>query len=470
MAVLLLGTSLLALPHQTAQTLAVKTEMPTTMRFSGAPFEITAAHRNITYSPANTGLRVKGNGGHDEDDLDLDWCTDQTASFGTLASTECHEDGDCRTTTTPMTCDTQVKNHGSHEVNMNICTEFLKGVCPKACDACKCVDQDNTGWIDSDHDPVQCPQLKSWGYCETTLKATPLTCAKTCGFCEEGAGHDVGPGHPPPPPEQPEPMSPPPPPKMPPCSPNGPCVHRDPEYVGMHNAKRHLHKDTPDLIYDEHLAAEAQAYAELCPTGHNQHGVDLQAIGQGENLHWAWTSAIHGPEVHYQDAINDWYEEIKDYKWPTDYGDFHTDGETVGHFTQLVWQNTYKVGCGSFTREVDADGNDVLGKEGCSNLVTGRGGRSNAIVCRYSNAGNFKNNYADPPVGYYNNVGECSWGFKDHDGALEPVCADPPDEASEHERAAEAAEGAAGHHHGDDDDDAPEHDGDSDAGKEHPGA
>jgi len=306
MAVLLLGTSLLALPHQTAQTLAVKTEMPTTMRFSGAPFEITAAHRNITYSPANTGLRVKGNGGHDEDDLDLDWCTDQTASFGTLASTECHEDGDCRTTTTPMTCDTQVKNHGSHEVNMNICTEFLKGVCPKACDACKCVDQDNTGWIDSDHDPVQCPQLKSWGYCETTLKATPLTCAKTCGFCEEGAGHDVGPGHPPPPPEQPEPMSPPPPPKMPPCSPNGPCVHRDPEYVGMHNAKRHLHKDTPDLIYDEHLAAEAQAYAELCPTGHNQHGVDLQAIGQGENLHWAWTSAIHGPEVHYQDAINDW--------------------------------------------------------------------------------------------------------------------------------------------------------------------
>merc|ERR1712166_1131612 len=229
------------------------------------------------------------------------------------------------------------------------------------------------------------------------------------------------------------PMSPPPPPKMPPCSPTGPCVHKDPDYVGMHNAKRHLHKDTPDLIYDEHLAAEAQAYAELCPTGHNQHGVDLQAIGQGENLHWAWTSAIHGPEVHYQDAINDWYEEIKDYKWPTDYGDFHTDGETVGHFTQLVRQNTYKVGCGSFTREVDADGNDVLGKEGCSNLVTGRGGRSNAIVCRYSNA-------------------------------------DPPDEASEHERAAEAAEGAAGHHHGDDDDDAPEHDGDSDAGKEHPGA
>jgi hypothetical protein len=220
----------------------------------------------------------------------------------------------------------------------------------------------------------------------------------------------------------------------------------------MHNAKRHLHKDTPDLIFDQQLADDAQAYAQLCPTGHNQHGVDLQAIGQGENLHWAWTSAIHGPEVHYQDAINDWYEEIKDYKWPTDYGDFHTDGEVVGHFTQLVWQNTYKVGCGSFTREVDANGKDVEGQEGCSNLVTGRGGRSNAIVCRYSNAGNFKNNYADPPVGYYNNVGECSWGFKDHDGAMEPVCADAPNEDAEHERAKEAAEGAAGHHHGEDDD------------------
>ena len=443
MAVLLLGTSLLGLPHQTAQTLAAKTEMPTTMRFSGAPFEITAAHRNLTYSPVNAGLRAKSTS---DDKDDKDWCVDQVASFGTLASTECHEDGDCRTTTTPMTCATRISNLEDIKIE-EVCTEFLKGVCPKACDACRCKDELHTGWVDSDHEPVECPQLKAWGYCETSLKATPLTCARTCGYCEV-TPEDLGPGQPPPPPLNPLPMSPPPPPSMPPCSPTQPCVHRDPDYVAMHNAKRHLHKDTPDLIFDQQLADDAQAYAQLCPTGHNQHGVDLQAIGQGENLHWAWTSAIHGPEVHYQDAINDWYEEIKDYKWPTDYGDFHTDGEVVGHFTQLVWQNTYKVGCGSFTREVDANGKDVEGQEGCSNLVTGRGGRSNAIVCRYSNAGNFKNNYADPPVGYYNNVGECSWGFKDHDGAMEPVCADAPNEDAEHERAKEAAEGAAGHHHG----------------------
>ena len=446
MAVLLLGTSLLGLPHQTAQTLAAKTEMPTTMRFSGAPFEITAAHRNLTYSPVNAGLRAKSTS---DDKDDKDWCVDQVASFGTLASTECHEDGDCRTTTTPMTCATRISNLEDIKIE-EVCTEFLKGVCPKACDACRCKDELHTGWVDSDHEPVECPQLKAWGYCETSLKATPLTCARTCGYCEV-TPEDLGPGQPPPPPLNPLPMSPPPP-SMPPCSPTQPCVHRDPDYVAMHNAKRHLHKDTPDLIFDQQLADDAQAYAQLCPTGHNQHGVDLQAIGQGENLHWAWTSAIHGPEVHYQDAINDWYEEIKDYKWPTDYGDFHTDGEVVGHFTQLVWQNTYKVGCGSFTREVDANGKDVEGQEGCSNLVTGRGGRSNAIVCRYSNAGNFKNNYADPPVGYYNNVGECSWGFKDHDGAMEPVCADAPNEDAEHERAKEAAEGAAGHHHGEDDD------------------
>lgn len=447
MAVLLLGTSLLGLPHQTAQTLAAKTEMPTTMRFSGAPFEITAAHRNLTYSPVNAGLRAKSTS---DDKDDKDWCVDQVASFGTLASTECHEDGDCRTTTTPMTCATRISNLEDIKIE-EVCTEFLKEVCPRACDACRCKDELHTGWVDSDHEPVECPQLKAWGYCETSLKATPLTCARTCGYCEV-TPEDLGPGQPPPPPLNPLPMSPPPPPSMPPCSPTQPCVHRDPDYVAMHNAKRHLHKDTPDLIFDQQLADDAQAYAQLCPTGHNQHGVDLQAIGQGENLHWAWTSAIHGPEVHYQDAINDWYEEIKDYKWPTDYGDFHTDGEVVGHFTQLVWQNTYKVGCGSFTREVDANGKDVEGQEGCSNLVTGRGGRSNAIVCRYSNAGNFKNNYADPPVGYYNNVGECSWGFKDHDGAMEPVCADAPNEDAEHERAKEAAEGAAGHHHGEDDD------------------
>ena len=447
MAVLLLGTSLLGVPQPIAQTLAAKTEAPSTMRFKGAPFEITAAHRNLTYIPVTTGLREKPREKQEEDDLA--WCHDQIASFGTLASTECHANGDCRTTTTPMTCGSRITEDDDPAV---VCTEFLKGVCPKACNSCLCVDQENTGWVDSEHNPVKCPQLHSWGYCETALKSTPLTCAKTCGYCQPGAGHDIGPQSPPPPPSVPEPMSPPPPPAMPPCDPTGPCVHKDPDYVGMHNAKRHLHKNTPDLIYDEELAAQAQAYAELCPTGHNQHGVDLQALGQGENLHWAWTSAIHGPEVHYQDAINDWYEEIKDYKWPTDYGDFHTDGEIVGHFTQLVWQATYKVGCGAYTREVDQDGNDIPGKEGCSNLVTGRGGRSNVIVCRYSNAGNFKNNYADPPIGYYNNVGACSWGFKDHDEHNEPVCADPPDDTSEIERSAQAAEGAAGHHHGEDDD------------------
>ena len=85
MAVLLLGTSLLGLPHQTAQTLAAKTETPTTMRFTGAPFEITAAHRNLTYNPATTALRAKGS--HDDEEDDLDWCIDQVASFGTLAST-----------------------------------------------------------------------------------------------------------------------------------------------------------------------------------------------------------------------------------------------------------------------------------------------------------------------------------------------------------------------------------------------
>ena len=455
MAVLMLGAQLvLALPHQTASTLAAQTEAPTTMRFAGVPFEITAAIRNITYRPENTALR----NGPTKNDDDLDWCQDSPASFGTLASTECHSDGDCRTITTPMTCATQIKEHGSHDIVMNVCTEFIMGVCPRACNSCKCVDQEHTGWIDHDHNPVKCPQLKDWGYCAVgkALEREPLTCAMTCGFCEVGVGHDVGPGNPPPPPRVPSPMSPPPPPNMPPCSPTEPCVHQDPAYIGMHNAKRHLHKNTPDVIFDEDLAREAQAYAELCPTGHNQHGVDLQAIGQGENLHWSWTSAAHGPEVHYQTAINDWYEEIKDYKWPTDYGDFHTDGETVGHFTQLVWQNTFKVGCGSYTRQVDASDppEDVAGEEGCSNLVTGRGGRSNAIVCRYTNAGNFKNNYADPPIGYYNNVGECRWGFKDHDGAAEPVCADPPNEAAEHTAAAEAAAAAAGHDHHDPNSDA----------------
>lgn len=37
------------------------------------------------------------------------------------------------------------------------------------------------------------------------------------------------------------------------------------DYIDAHNAKRALHQNTPDVVYDATLAAGAQAYANTCP-------------------------------------------------------------------------------------------------------------------------------------------------------------------------------------------------------------
>ena len=41
-----------------------------------------------------------------------------------------------------------------------------------------------------------------------------------------------------------------------------------PQYVTSHNEKRQLHCDTAPQQYDADLAAQAQEYANTCPTGH----------------------------------------------------------------------------------------------------------------------------------------------------------------------------------------------------------
>merc|ERR1719240_1539809 len=56
-----------------------------------------------------------------------------------------------------------------------------------------------------------------------------------------------------------------------------------PEYVENHNAWRALHEGTDNLVYDAELAAAAQAFAETCPTAHD----DPNQGNNGENLYWA---------------------------------------------------------------------------------------------------------------------------------------------------------------------------------------
>lgn len=82
----------------------------------------------------------------------------------------------------------------------------------------------------------------------------------------------------------------------------------------------------PDLTWDAAIASQAAGYVAGCPNGHSG------APGYGENLAWGYDSMSA--------AVTAWYEEVAAY-------DFSKGGFSgaTGHFTQLVWKDTSKVGC-----------------------------------------------------------------------------------------------------------------------------
>lgn len=104
-----------------------------------------------------------------------------------------------------------------------------------------------------------------------------------------------------------------------------------------HNAVRSRY-GLPPLAWDAGLADKATAWsAELAGSG-----CDLVHSGDeyGENLYW--TSATATP----QEVVDAWASESADYDLST-----HTctSGAVCGHFTQLVWRDTLRVGCGAAT-------------------------------------------------------------------------------------------------------------------------
>jgi len=114
--------------------------------------------------------------------------------------------------------------------------------------------------------------------------------------------------------------------------------------LAEHNAKRNLHRNTPSMTYDMDLAKRAQTYAEYL-RDNNQWKHDAfrtyngYETGVGENLYWSSS----GSGVSSNNAVASWYNEIYNYNFAT--GTKLNDGK-IGHFTQLVWDSSTKLGCG----------------------------------------------------------------------------------------------------------------------------
>ncbi len=134
-----------------------------------------------------------------------------------------------------------------------------------------------------------------------------------------------------------------------------------------HNAARQ-EVGTPALVLDDDLNAQALAYAEeLASSGRFEHSAGSTRVGQGENL-WAGTQGAFS----YERMAAGWIDE-KQYYIHAAFPYVSNTGrwQDVGHYTQVIWRETTKLGCGIAT----GNGRDVL-------------------VCRYSPPGNFVGRFA----------------------------------------------------------------------------
>lgn len=132
--------------------------------------------------------------------------------------------------------------------------------------------------------------------------------------------------------------------------------------LAAHNAER-ARIGVPALGWDEALAADARVWADdLAASGRFEHSPDEPGKPvEGENL-WAGTPRAFSPEA----MVGLWAAEKGDYRPGTFPNNSRSgDVEKVGHYTQLIWRNSRRVGCA---------------------VATGRS--EEFLVCRYSEAGN----------------------------------------------------------------------------------
>ena len=132
--------------------------------------------------------------------------------------------------------------------------------------------------------------------------------------------------------------------------------------LNQHNQYR-TEVNVPLLVWSDALASDAQQWANtLADQGGNlQHSENRN--GQGENL-WAGTAGAFS----YEQMIDGWGEEQQYFRSGT-FPHVSSTGNwaDVGHYTQMIWRDTTKVGCAIAT----GGGNDIL-------------------VCRYSPPGNYQ--------------------------------------------------------------------------------
>jgi glioma pathogenesis-related protein 2 len=110
------------------------------------------------------------------------------------------------------------------------------------------------------------------------------------------------------------------------------------EQVNNYRAKH----GAPSVQLDPELVEYAKSRARtICTENGLSYGHQGLREGTGENLSWQASSGeTPGTSA---GAVNSWYSEIKNYDFANPSA---SNGKPTGHFTQVVWKGSTKVGAG----------------------------------------------------------------------------------------------------------------------------
>ena len=164
--------------------------------------------------------------------------------------------------------------------------------------------------------------------------------------------------------------------------------------VDRHNYYRALEFTDSPLTWNDELANHAQAWADYLAVhytaadrGSSPHASRFQTnlhneddYEEGENIAWGkptrdyYTqepidiSSVAVADSYIAGAVDAWASEKAYYDYATNSQKAGYENEAVGHYTQMVWQDTKQIGCGKAKSTTDYEGD--------------------WIVCRYAIAGN----------------------------------------------------------------------------------
>lgn len=143
--------------------------------------------------------------------------------------------------------------------------------------------------------------------------------------------------------------------------------------LNSHNSYRANHQ-SPAMTQDPALVTSAQAWSsQMASSGNFAHSSSSARNGAGENLYVFYTTGNAPGDAVASKAVQAWYDEIKDYN-------FSQPGfsAATGHFTQVVWKSSTRLGCGM------AQGTKVLG---------GNTYKAYYVTCHYGPAGNMQGQF-----------------------------------------------------------------------------